>query len=113
MLMPLENCATLEGTARYRERLKGHAAENHFRLEQNLWLSSIGIGTYLGEADEATDERYAEAIARAVELGVNVIDTAANYRFQRSERSVGEAIARLVERGFAREEVVVCTKGGY
>src|SRR5919199_1494134 len=110
MLMPLENCATLEGTARYRERLKGHAAENHFRLEQNLWLSSIGIGTYLGEADEATDERYAEAIARAVELGVNVIDTAANYRFQRSERSIGTALKRLMDAGTcARDELIICT----
>jgi len=48
-----------------------------------------------------------------VELGANVIDSAANYRFQRSERSVGTAIGELQQRGFAREEMVVCTKGGY
>ena len=46
-------------------------------------------------------------------LGANVIDTAANYRFQRSERSVGEALRRLSAAGFARDELVVCTKGGY
>src|SRR6266849_959701 len=110
--MPLNGCATAEGTARYRERFH-NAAENHFRQAQDLWLSSIGIGTYLGDADEETDQRYVEAVARAVELGVNVIDTAANYRFQRSERAIGAALGNLFDRGFAREEIVVCTKGGY
>src|SRR2546425_4091877 len=103
----------LEGTARYRARFKDVAAEDHFRQAQNLWLSSIGIGTYLGEANEECDRRYTEAIVRAVELGVNVIDTAANYRFQRSERSVGAALKELFARGFARDEIIVCTKGGY
>lgn len=112
--MSLSGYATLEGTARYRERFKGRAAENHFRLEQNLWLSSLGIGTYLGNWDAATDERYTEAVERAVELGANLIDTAANYRFQRSERSIGAALRRLTEENICgRDEIVVCTKGGY
>jgi aryl-alcohol dehydrogenase-like predicted oxidoreductase len=105
-------CAMPEGTARYRERFTKVAAENHFRLEQNLWLSSIGVGTYLGDANEETDGRYTEAVVRAAELGANVIDTAANYRFQRSERSIGTALNELVRRGFGREEIVICTKGG-
>jgi aryl-alcohol dehydrogenase-like predicted oxidoreductase len=111
--MTLPGHATTEGTDRYRGRFRDTAAEGHFRFEQNLWLSSVGIGTYLGDADEETDRSYSEAITRAVELGVNVIDTAANYRFQRSERSIGEAIKNLTAAGFAREELVVCTKGGY
>jgi aryl-alcohol dehydrogenase-like predicted oxidoreductase len=111
--MTLPGHATTEGTARYRERFQATAAEGHFRNEQNLWLSSVGVGTYLGGPDEETDRAYADAITRAVELGVNVIDTAANYRFQRSERSVGEAISNLTAAGFGREELVVCTKGGY
>lgn len=106
--------ATLEGTTRYRERFKGLAANNHFGLEQNLWLSSIGLGSYLGNADETTDHRYTEAVVRAVELGANVIDTAANYRFQRSERSIGKGLRELTEDSkFSRDEIVVCTKGGY
>src|SRR5215213_10081893 len=79
-----------------------------------LVLSSIGIGTYLGNADEATDQAYTRAVVRAVQLGVNIIDTAANYRFQRSERSIGAALKILAnEHGIAREELVICTKGGY
>jgi len=111
--MQLNGSATVAGTVRYRERFKNLAAENHFRLEQNLWLSSIGIGTYLGDADADTDQRYVKAIVRAVELGANVVDTAANYRFQRSERSIGAALSELRTGGFSRDEIVVCTKGGY
>lgn len=106
--------ATREGTGRYRQRFQNNAAENHFRLEQDLHLSSIGIGTYLGNPDTLTDEKYEATVTRAVQLGANVIDTAANYRFQRSERAIGKALKQLVtQHGFARDELVVCTKGGY
>jgi aryl-alcohol dehydrogenase-like predicted oxidoreductase len=112
--MTIKGYVTLEGTTRYRERFKDIAAPKHFRQQQDLWLSSIGIGTYLGNADDETDARYTGAIARAVELGANVIDTAANYRFQRSERSIGMALLQLTEtKGFSRDEMVICTKGGY
>jgi aryl-alcohol dehydrogenase-like predicted oxidoreductase len=113
MKMPLLNHATPEGTARYAERFATRAATSHFRRQQGLTLSSIGIGTYLGNPDEATDLSYANAVARAVTSGVNVIDTAANYRFQQSERSIGQALKTLANEGFAREELVICTKGGY
>ncbi|HEX6717630.1 MAG TPA: aldo/keto reductase [Pyrinomonadaceae bacterium] len=77
-------------------------------------LSTIGIGTYLGNADEATDANYTKAVVRAVQLGVNVIDTAANYRFQRSERSIGRALQILTnQHAVARGDLVICTKGGY
>jgi aryl-alcohol dehydrogenase-like predicted oxidoreductase len=112
--MTIKGYATLEGTARYRERFAGRTAANHFRLEQDLWLSSIGIGTYLGQWDEQTDESYKDAVTQAVTLGANLIDTAANYRFQRSERAIGAALRQLIETGAAaRDEIVVCTKGGY
>ncbi len=105
--------ATTEGTQRYAARFAGHAASGHFRERHGLSLSSIGIGTYLGEPDEATDRAYTNAIVAAVESGANVLDTAINYRFQRSERSIRTALAELARRGYAREELVVCTKGGF
>jgi aryl-alcohol dehydrogenase-like predicted oxidoreductase len=111
--MSITNNATSEGTARYCARFHD-AAENHFRQQQQLWLSSIGIGTYLGDANERTDQAYTEAVVRAVELGANVIDTAANYRFQRSERAIGKALTVLIgTKGYARDELIICTKGGY
>jgi len=110
--MAVHSSATAAGTARYRARFAA-AATDHFRQSKDLWFSSIGIGTYLGNADEETDRGYTEATVRAVESGANVIDTAANYRFQRSERSIGDAVSMLGRRGFTREEMIICTKGGY
>ena len=112
--MPLSGFATAEGTQRYRNRFAGRVAEGHFRLRGGLWLSSLGVGTYLGEHDAATDELYTRAVAHALELGVNVIDTAINYRFQRSERSIAAALAGLVKQGkLTRDEVIVSTKAGF
>lgn len=112
--MPLPGHATTEGTTHYVNRFADRATPDHFRSQQGLWLSSIGIGTYLGNADQTTDANYANAVVRAVQLGTNMIDSAANYRFQRSERSIGQALQTLAqELGFSREEFVICTKGGY
>jgi aryl-alcohol dehydrogenase-like predicted oxidoreductase len=105
--------ATKPGTTRYAQRFAGRACEGHFRESQRLVLSSIGVGTYLGQPDTKTDEGYTAAIVAAVENGINVIDAAINYRFQRSERSIGAAVARLAAKGFEREEIILCTKGGY
>jgi len=73
-------------------------------------VSSVGVGTYLGNADDETDAAYVDALAAAFENGCNVIDTAINYRHQRSERAVGDALARA---DIPRDEVFVATKGGY
>ena len=112
--MSLKGYATLEGTTCYRERFKDTAAPGHFRKQNDLWLSSIGTGTYLGDADDETDAHYTAAFIRAVQLGANVIDTASNYRFQRSERAIGKALHELTEaKDFSRDEIIICTKGGY
>jgi aryl-alcohol dehydrogenase-like predicted oxidoreductase len=109
----LQGCASSEGTAQYRARFP-NSAPHHFRIQQNVTLSSIGIGTYLGNPDEATDKGYADSVVRSVQLGSNVIDSAANYRFQRSERSIGHALETLTrDRVFSRSELLICTKGGY
>jgi len=45
--------------------------------------------------------------------GVNVIDTAINYRYQKSERVVGAVLRYLLEKGYSREELFICSKVGY
>src|ERR1700686_255839 len=105
--------ATSDSTTKSAARFASPAAAGPFREQRGLWLSSIGIGTYLGEPDARTDQGYTDAIVAAVEAGTNVIDSAINYRFQRSERSVRAALEELARRGFAREELVICTKGGF
>ncbi|HEY4709964.1 MAG TPA: aldo/keto reductase [Candidatus Acidoferrales bacterium] len=110
----MPGCATAQGTLRYAARFQGRAAAGHFRdVQAGMVLSSIGIGTYLGEPDEATDKGYANAVVAAVEGGINVVDSAINYRLQRSERSVGAALKQLASRGFPRDGIVVCTKAGF
>jgi len=111
MLIP--GCATAEGTARYESRFAA-MLPGHFRNVNGLHLSSIGLGTYLGEPTAAHDALYRHAIERAIELGCNVIDSAINYRHQRSERAIGESLAGMIRDGhLKRDEIFVATKGGF
>jgi aryl-alcohol dehydrogenase-like predicted oxidoreductase len=112
--------ATPEGTERFRNHFPQLREAEHFRRPARvpgageLWLSSIGLGTYLGEPDDATDAAYVEAIVAALSSGINVLDTAINYRHQRSERNIGAALAQLIGTGrLQRDQVLICTKAGY
>lgn len=110
--MMISGQATPEGTVSYQQRQQ-HCHPSHFKLA-TLTASSIGIGTYLGPVDDQTDGLMSQAVVDAIAHGVNVIDTAINYRNQRSERSVGQALQRVFKQGIAaREEVIVCSKGGF
>lgn len=104
--------ATFSGTDHYTDRF-AELDPSHFRSTGSLRLSSIGMGTYLGDATDEVDAQYHESIIHAVLSGCNVIDTAINYRYQRSERVVGGAVRWLIDHGFTRDELVICTKGGY
>lgn len=104
--------ATAAATAAY--AADHPAAAGHWRTAGGLTVSSIGLGTYLGNDDDATDDAYAGALARALERGCNVFDSAANYRYQRSERTIGRTLAVLAESGRVdRESVVIATKAGF
>ena len=103
--------ATAEGTSRFRDRFPEAATVGHFRRLGGLWVSSIGLGTYLGEPTDAVDEDYEAAILEALAHGCNLFDSSVNYRHQRSERALGRALARAFDEGLAeRDEVVVSTK---
>jgi aryl-alcohol dehydrogenase-like predicted oxidoreductase len=105
--------ATPEGTVRYAKRLETVTASGHFRQHLGLQVSSIGLGTAGGDYDDRTDDLYRQSIKRAFALGVNVFDSAINYRYQRSERALGAALRELIQSGQARrDEVLVATKGG-
>jgi aryl-alcohol dehydrogenase-like predicted oxidoreductase len=77
-------------------------------------LSSLGLGTYLGAETPEVDRGYEACVAQALASGVNVFDSAINYRGQRSERAIGRALGAAFAEGAARrDEVFVSTKGGY
>jgi aryl-alcohol dehydrogenase-like predicted oxidoreductase len=109
------HCATAAGSERYRERFANRFVEDYFRpFAGKLVGSSIGIGTYLGECEDADDASYALALRAALENGINILDSSVNYRCQRSERVIGTVLRDAIAAGVvARDEVIVCTKGGY
>jgi aryl-alcohol dehydrogenase-like predicted oxidoreductase len=106
--------ATPLGTERFSHRFPTQNAAGFYRTAHGLQVSNIGLGTYLGNLDDATDRAYTEAIQTALCAGINVIDTSLNYRNQRSEIAVGAALRNAFESGeVRRDEVVICTKAGY
>ena len=105
--------ATPEGTKKFAERGTEISQQNYKNIN-NLTLSNVGIGTYLGNPDVETDKLVEDAIKKSILGGINVIDSAINYRAQKAERSVGNAIAQLIDNNdISREEIFVSTKNGY
>src|SRR5687767_14341423 len=111
----LNTRASQAGTQRYSDRWRESFVDDYFRATRSgLSVSSVALGTYLGESDDVTDALYADAARSAIANGVNTIDTAINYRCQRSERVVGRVLQELIGEGVVRrDEVVLCTKAGY
>ena len=70
-------------------------SKEHFRTpyHDTLFLSSLGLGSYIGAPTEEDDLKLFNAILDSVQShGVNVLDTAINYRYQKSERTIGAAL---------------------
>ena len=106
--------ATSQGTQTYRERYLTRCAADHFREVNGLAVSSIGIGTYLGQPNKPTDAAVTEAVVEAVRGGINLIDTAINYRYMHAEWSIRAALSQLIKDGVvSREELIICSKGGF
>jgi len=104
--------ATSEGTKKFAQN--SGINQVNFNEFQSLSLSNVGVGTYLGEADTKTDELVTNAVKQSIISGVNVIDTAINYRSQKAERSVGKAISELIqENKISRDQIFVSSKNGY
>ena len=108
--------ATAGGTRKFMENaIKNDIADSHFRSFDNLNLSSLGMGTYLGQITAEDDRDLENAIYESVKSGaMNVIDTAINYRSMKSEKNIGQAIKRLIDdRIISRDQVFISTKNGY
>ncbi|AIF84028.1 putative oxidoreductase, aryl-alcohol dehydrogenase like protein [Candidatus Nitrososphaera evergladensis SR1] len=113
----IEGHATPEGTKKYASygvSKKGLPA-THFREFDGLYLSSIGMGTYLGDLTKEDDIAVENAVYESVMSGaINVIDTAINYRAMKSEKSIGRALLRLASEGkISRDQIFISTKNGY
>jgi aryl-alcohol dehydrogenase-like predicted oxidoreductase len=112
----LEGHATPKGTRKYANYAVSQGKpRSHFKFFDNLHLSSLGIGTYLGQLSEEDDRAVENAVYESIRSGsINVIDTAINYRAMKSEKSIGRALLRLVNDSvISRDQIFVSTKNGY
>ena len=104
--------ATKEATLEFAKK-SGAIFENYKKF-QDLTLSNVGLGTYLGNPDSQTDLMVVDAVKKSIKSGINVIDSAINYRSQKAERSVGKAIGELIEeKTISRNQIFICSKNGY
>lgn len=98
----IKGYGTQSGTRSYFQRIGTLLSlpETHARdftgPDSKLLLSSLGVGTYLGNNDRQTDEAVSTAIIFSVSHGLNVIDTASNYRWGMAEEAVGAALSALL-----------------
>jgi aryl-alcohol dehydrogenase-like predicted oxidoreductase len=77
--------ATQSATWAYREA-HDDFARTYFRRFSDCVVSSIGMGTYLGDPTNEQDDRYRQAVEDALRSGINVLDTAMASPTTRSER---------------------------
>lgn len=112
---PLKGFCTDEASLAYSQRNPEiHASNFRKPIGCNVTVSSIGVGTYTNEDEQHTDiSMYNAVIDSVMSGGVNVVDTCASFRHSRSERVVNAALRFLVEKGYRREEFLLCSKAGY
>lgn len=110
----MENVATLQSTYEYAKKFSTY---KDFYIKHNgLVFSKLGIGTFIKEPykEENYIFDYQDAVKTAILNGINLIDTASNYRYQESEKDIGKAINELISQNkITREELIICSKGGF
>lgn len=107
--------ATKEGTFNYLKQFSKYS-KDFYRFNGNLFFSSLGLGTYRKEPyrEENYIINYKDAVKTAILNGINLIDTAINYRYQVSEQEIGEALHELIsEEKVSREALIITSKAGF
>ena len=107
--------ATKEGTFGYLKQFPKHSRD-FYRYNGEAFVSSLGLGTFRKEPyrEENYTVSFKDSVKAAVLGGINLIDTAINYRYQMSEREIGEALSELFAEGKAtRDQLVVTSKAGF
>jgi aryl-alcohol dehydrogenase-like predicted oxidoreductase len=77
-------------------------------------VSPLGLGcVWIGSGERGFgDEQAVATVLRALDLGINLVDTSPLYQGEQSERRLGLALAEFLRRGGRREQIVVSTKTG-
>lgn len=108
---PIPGKATPALTAAFRDRHEDYSQTFRQLGSTGLASSVVGFGSYRVDVRVAV---HRAALAKAIRMGVNVIDTSANYADGNSERLVGEVLNGMILHDLIRRsEIIVVTKGGY
>jgi len=104
--------ATYEGTLGFAKRFPNY--KDFFLKSNDLIFSKLALGTFNNEPykEENYVFHYIEAVKEALKNGINMIDTASNYRYGMSEKEIGIALSELGDE-IKREEMILCSKGGF
>ncbi len=110
----LAGAATAAGTRAYTQRWGAALDRGHYSdFRGGLKLSALGLGTFPGAATDAVDRSLADIVHKGLLNGLNVIDTAAHYRYGRSLKAVAQGLGRARADGLQRDMVWLMSKGGF
>ena len=123
-LKRLRGHATQEGTEKFYRRAMNENEVDAFEVHHENFrspfnsqvkVSSLGIGSYIGDPDDLTDFDLYDAIKQSVlSGGINHIDTAPNFRYMKSEKTVGKILTTLESKyEISRDQLFVTSKAGY
>ncbi len=105
--------ASLLGTQNYFEEMKNQSLILKERtrpfLKRRVLVSQVGFGGY--RIHDSVQEHH-EALLIALQSGVNLVDTSANYTDGGSETLIGNVLGE-VTRKFPRDHFVLVSKAGY
>ena len=95
--------ATKEGTYAFAKQFSSY--KDFFIQHNDLIFSKLGIGTFNKEPykEENYVFEYMAGVKEAILNGINVIDTASNYRYGQSETEIGIALNELLSKGTVKE----------
>ena len=104
--------ATYEATLNYAKKFSQY--KDFYIKHNDLIFSKLGLGTFSPEPykEENYLFHYIESVKEAIKSGINLIDTASNYRYGQSEKEIGVALKELGNE-LKREELIICSKGGF
>jgi len=106
--------ATFDDTLNFAKKFKNY--KDFYIKHNDLIFSKLGLGTFNKEPykEENYVFHYIEGVKEAIRSGINLIDTASNYRYGQSEKEIGIALKELLdEEEIKREELIICSKGGF
>ncbi|MGW8168974.1 MAG: aldo/keto reductase [Sulfurovaceae bacterium] len=104
--------AVYEKTLKYAKEFSQY--KSFYIPHRDLIFSKLGIGTFNPEPykEENYLFSYEEPLIKAIQSGINHIDTASNYRYGQSEKEIGKVL-KSIANSVDRKSLIIASKGGF